>query len=140
MSANPTDKADFIAAVSRLAESVYDFHARFDIPNFNDKTPTDAVFPRLNTRLAFLMEETGEHAKELNQGCLEQAADEMADVAFVAMGTLLELDSLGADACRQVADKNDKKTLKTHMVEASSGKLIKKTRAADMLSEKAQVE
>jgi NTP pyrophosphatase (non-canonical NTP hydrolase) len=122
-------REEFITAVSRLAESVYDFHARFSIPNLNEKTATDDIFPRLCTRLAFLMEETGEHAKELNQGVLDRAVDEMADVAFVAMGTLLEMDSLGAIACREVANKNDKKTLHTHMVEPSSGKLIKRSQA-----------
>ena len=122
-------REEFITAVSRLAESVYDFHARFSIPNLNDKAATDEIFPRLCTRLAFLMEETGEHARELNQGSLGLAADEMADVAFVAMGTLLEMDSLGAIACREVANKNDKKTLQTHMVEPSSSKLIKRSQA-----------
>ena len=89
--------------------------------------PTDDIFPRLCARLAFLMEETGEHARELNQACLDRAADEMADVAFVAMGTLLELNSLGANACHEVANKNDNKTLRTHTVEPSSGKLVRRT-------------
>ncbi|MCY3639025.1 MAG: hypothetical protein OXG80_08015 [Chloroflexi bacterium] len=119
-------REEFVDAVARLAGSVYDFHARFDIPNLNDKTPADDVFPRLCTRLAFLMEEVGEHAAELNRAELDLAADEMADVAFVAMGTLMELNSLGASSCRKVADKNDKKTLQTHMVEPSSGKLVRR--------------
>ena len=122
-------REEFVTAVSRLAESVYDFHTRFEIPNLNIKAHHDDPFPRLCTRLAFLMEETGEHARELNQGVLDRAVDEMADVAFVAMGTLLEMDSLGAIACREVANKNDKKTLQTHMVEPSSGKLIKRSQA-----------
>ena len=124
-------REEFVTAVSRLAESVYDFHTRFAIPNINGKTlpdgMTDDIFPRLCTRLAFLMEETGEHARELNQACIDRAADEMADVAFVAMGTLLELNSLGVIACHEVANKNDKKTLRTHMVEPSSGKLVRRT-------------
>ena len=126
---NAVSREDFVSAVSRLAESVYDFHVRFDIPNLNDKTPADDVFPRLCTRLAFLMEEVGEHAAELNRAELDLAAEEMADVAFVAMGTLMELNSLGASACRKVADKNDKKTLQTHMVEPSSGKLVRRAQA-----------
>ena len=126
---NSVSREDFISAVSRLAESVYDFHSRFDIPIINAKSAENDVFPRLCTRLAFLMEETGEHARELNQGALDRAADEMADVAFVAMGTLLEMDALGASACRDVANKNDKKTLHTHMVEPSSGKLVRRTQA-----------
>ena len=124
---NAVSREDFVSAVSRLAESVYDFHTRFDIPNINEKAPSGVVFSRLCTRLAFLMEETGEHARELNQGALDRAADEMADVAFVAMGTLLEMDALGADACNDVANKNDNKTLHTHMVEPSSGKLVRRT-------------
>ena len=123
---NTVSRQEFVEAVSRLAESVYDFHARFDIPNINDKTPSDDIFPRLCTRLAFLMEEVGEHAAELNRAELDLAAEEMADVAFVAMGTLIELNALGATACRKVADKNDKKTLQTHTVEPSSGKLIRR--------------
>ena len=123
---NTLTREEFVGAAARLAGSVYDFHARFDIPNINDKTPADDVFPRLCTRLAFLMEETGEHARELNQGCLDRAADEMADVAFVALGTLLELDTSGAKACLAIANKNDKKTLQTHMVEPSSGKLVRR--------------
>ena len=126
---NALSREDFVSAVSRLAESVYDFHIRFDIPNISARTVEDDVFPRLCTRLAFLMEEVGEHSKELNQADLDLAADEMADVAFVAMGTLMELNSLGASACHKVADKNDKKTLHTHMVEPSSGKLVRRTQA-----------
>ena len=74
----------------------------------------------------FLVEEVGEHSKELNQGELNLASQELADVAFVALGTLLELDSIGAKACGTVAAKNDGKTHDTHMVEATSGKLVKK--------------
>ena len=122
-------REEFISAVSRLAGSVYDFHARFGIQNLNAKSDLDDPFPRLCTRLAFLMEETGEHARELNQGVLDRAADEMADIAFVAMGTLLEMDSIGANACHDVAIKNDKKTLQTHMVEPSSGKLVRRNSA-----------
>lgn len=126
---NAVSREDFVSAVSRLAESVYDFHTRFDIPNINAKTATDDIFPRLCTRLAFLVEEVGEHSRELNQANLDLAADEMADVAFVAMGTLMELNSLGTSACSNVADKNDKKTLHTHRVEPSSGKLVRRTQA-----------
>ena len=73
------------------------------------------------------MEEVGEHARELNVGALDDAAAEMADVAFVAIGTLLELDALGVSASRQVANKNDKKTPQTHFIEEASGKLVRRT-------------
>ncbi len=123
----PVSRDEFVAAVSRLAESVYDFHQRFDIPNINANTSDDCAVPRLCARLAFLMEEVGEHAHELNIGALDDAAAEMADVAFVAIGTLLELDALGISASRQVANKNDKKTLQTHFIEEASGKLVRRT-------------
>lgn len=129
MPSDNVSRQEFVSAISRLAESVYDFHTRFAIPNINEKSHPDDVFPRLCTRLAFLVEEAGEHARELNQGNLDRAADEMADVAFVAMGTLLELDFTGANACHSVAGKNDKKTLHTHMVEPSSGKLVRRTQS-----------
>lgn len=118
---------EFVGAVSRLAESVYDFHHRFDIPNINANSAEDYAVPRLCARLAFLMEEVGEHARELNVGALDDAAVEMADVAFVAIGTLLELDALGIAASCHVANKNDKKTLQTHFIEETSGKLVRKT-------------
>lgn len=124
---NPIPREEFVAAVSRLAESVYDFHQRFDIPNINANSDPDCAVPRLCARLAFLMEEVGEHARELNIGALDDAAAEMADVAFVAIGTLLELDALGVSASRQVANKNDKKTLRTHFIEKASGKLVRRT-------------
>lgn len=124
--AGDISKDEFIAAICRLAESVYDFHERFNIPNISANVAADRAMPRLSTRLVFLMEEVGEHAMDLNRGTIKAASDEMADVAFVAMGTLLELGTLGASASYEVADKNDKKTLRTHMVEASSGKLVKR--------------
>ena len=123
----PVSRDEFVAAVSRLAESVYDFHQRFDVPNINANSASDCAVPRLCARLAFLMEEVGEHARELNIGALDDAASEMADVAFVAIGTLLELDALGVSASRQVANKNDKKTLQTHFIEKASGKLVRRT-------------
>ena len=126
----PISRDEFTAAVSRLAESVYDFHQRFNIPNINDinaNTSDDCAVPRLCARLAFLIEEVGEHARELNVGALDDAAAEMADVAFVAIGTLLELDALGVSSSRQVANKNDKKTLQTHFIEEASGKLVRRT-------------
>lgn len=127
MPANAISREEFLAAATRLAASVYDFHARFGIPNLNANSPADCAVPRLCARLAFLMEEVGEHSHELNVGALDDAASEMADVAFVALGTLLEMDALGATAAHQVANKNDNKTRRTHFVEASSGKLIKRS-------------
>ncbi len=123
---NYISREEFLSSISCIAESVYDFHERFSIPPLSSNGSSEHALERLRKRLAFLVEEVGEHSKELNQGDLSEASLELADVAFVAIGTLLELDSIGADACVTVASKNNGKTHDTHMMEATSGKLVKK--------------
>lgn len=119
-------RQEFMDSITRMAGSVYDFHDRFGIPPISVNGSSEAAFDRLRTRLAYLVEESGEHSKELNQGNLVDASDELADVAFVAMGTLLELNELGANACQTVAAKNDRKTQETHDFDSGSGKLVKR--------------
>ena len=117
---------DFVSAASRIAGSVYDLHHRFAIPRADTLRAREESLERLRIRLAFLTEELGEHARELNNGNLEQAAAELADTAFVALGSILVLDSLGRDACLAVARKNDEKTSATHALDDSSGKLLRR--------------
>ena len=119
-------REEFVAAVAEMAASVFDFHQRFDVPSIARLPQDPDGLAVLRSRLAFLVEETGEHAKELNRGELGDASTEMADVAFVAMGTLLVLDRLGGEALRSVAAKNNAKTLETHLVDETSGKLVRK--------------
>ncbi len=119
-------RQDFLDSVTRIAGSVYDFQSRFGIPAININGSSDVAFNRLRTRLAYLIEESGEHSKELNQGNLQDASEELADVAFVAMGTLLELSEMGAEACQTVALKNDRKTHETHDFDAGSGKIVRR--------------
>ncbi len=130
----PIARDEFVAALSEMAGSVYDFHQRFDVPRIGRPTagegPSADGLAALRSRLAFLVEETGEHAKELNRGELGDASKEIADVAFVAMGTLLVLDAMGVDACRAVAGKNNAKTAETHAVDATSGKLVRRVSAS----------
>ncbi len=130
----PIARDEFVAALSEMAGSVYDFHQRFDVPRVDrpaaeEGTSADGL-AALRSRLAFLIEETGEHARELNRGELGDASKEIADVAFVAMGTLLVLDEMGVDACRAVAGKNNAKTVETHAVDATSGKLVRRVSAS----------
>ncbi len=117
-----------------MAGSVYDFHQRFEVPRIDrphaEQGPSSDGLAALRSRLAYLVEETGEHAKELNRGELGDASKEIADVAFVAMGTLLVLDEMGVDACRAVAGKNNAKTVETHAVDATSGKLVRRVSAS----------
>lgn len=83
----------------------------------------------LRGRLPLLVEELGEFAQDINKGNLRDASLEMADVTFVAIGTMLALNTTGVQSSHAVAQKNDDKTLDTHMVEASSGKLVRKSQA-----------
>ena len=125
----PIARDDFVAALSEMAGSVYDFHQRFGVPRIGRGPSADGL-AALRSRLAFLIEETGEHAKELNRGELGEASKEIADVAFVAMGTLLVLDDMGVDSCRAVAGKNNAKTAETHAVDTTSGKLVRRVSAS----------
>ncbi len=118
-------REEFLSAVARIAGSVYDFHQRFGVPAADLARPEEAL-AALRSRLAFLMEEVGEHARELNRGNLPEAATELADVAFVALGSVLVLDALGCDACLAVSRKNDGKTSETHAVDRTSGKLVRR--------------
>ena len=117
---------EFISSIARIAGSVYDFHERFGVSGPDGLAPTDDFVAVLRRRLPYLVEETGEHAKELNKGNLHDASLELADVTFVALGSILLMDASGKEACHAVAEKNDAKTHETHMFEKSSGKLVRK--------------
>ena len=115
-----------MASACAPAGSVYDFHQRFGVEQIDLDTDFAGTLAVLRSRLGFLAEELGEHAKGLNTGDARAAAEEMADVAFVALGTLLVLDAAGREACTAVAGKNDRKTGETHALDASSGKLVRR--------------
>ena len=119
-------KHEFLSSIGRLAESVYDFHHRFGVMPVDINDGPDLALEVLRKQFLFLMEEAGEHASDLNKGELDKALLELADVAFVALGGVYLSNARGAEACLQVAVKNDKKTHKTHVVEESSGKIIKR--------------
>ena len=119
-------KHEFLSSVGRLAESVYDFHHRFGSMPVDTNGSPDRALEALRKQFLFLMEEAGEHASDLNKGELDRALLELADVAFVALGGVYLSNAQGADACLRVAIKNDKKTNETHIVEESSGKIIKR--------------
>ena len=123
---NELTRDEFTSYISRLAGSVYDFHERFDVPSAGERTSDEDSLATLRNRLAFLMEEVGEHARGLNRGDLDEATLELADVAFVVMGSFATLGAAGERACLEVARKNDGKTRETHFVEESSGKLVRR--------------
>lgn len=127
MSAIPRD--EFVSSIARLAGSVYDFHERFKESPLVSMPSEEKSLDILRGRLPLLVEELGEFAQDINKGNLRDASLEMADVTFVAIGTMLALNTTGVQSSHAVAQKNDDKTLDTHMVEASSGKLVRKSQA-----------
>ena len=123
-------RSEFTSSVSQMAGAVYDFHERFGLSAVEARTAPEEALAKLRTRLSLLIEEVGEHATELNRGNLNEAMAELADVAFVVLGTLLVLDESGRDASHQVTVKNNGKTAESHALSQSSGKLVRRPRDA----------
>ena len=119
-------KTEFAEYISEIALSVYDFHERFNIPGIDSKNNQELGLNILRDRLMLLNEEVGEQAWEINRSRFEQAVTESADVAFIAIGTLCSLGMLAKNAAMSVKNNNDSKSSKTHHLDVSSGKLIKK--------------
>ena len=132
----PRDRAltreEFVAAMALIAESVYDFHSRFGILMVGAGLSPEKALEELRTRLPYLMEEVGEHARALNNDDLGDALLELADVAFVVAGSVLNMGGLAAASCREVALKNDAKTAATHYLEESSGKVLRRPPSCDL--------
>ena len=117
-------KAEFIDAVTQLAESLYDFHERFGIEG-TEGAGRDVILEVFTSRLPFLIEEIGEHASAINRADDVNATEEMADILYIVLGTLVRLGRRGNYAMTQVAEKNNQKTTSTHRIEPLSGKLIR---------------
>ena len=57
-------KEKYVDAISELAESVFNFHDKFEVPELDrihDSNNKELVLETLRRRLSFLMEEVGEH-------------------------------------------------------------------------------
>ena len=72
------------------------------------------------------MEEVDEHANAINKGHpVDEVLKEMADIAYVALGTLELAGEDGVDAMLQVVDKNNSKTTATHKLNPKTGKILR---------------
>ena len=122
---NTPKKTEFLDAVQKLAESVYDFHHRWNLIN-KSKSPFESILERKN----LLQEEID----ELNQECLKLTSErspkllseEAADVLYVAIGHLFVLNKTGILAAKTVSKKNNNKTTKTHYLDATTNKVTRK--------------
>ena len=117
-------KKDFMNALNAIAESVYDFHDRWNLIN-SSKPPHEAI----KEREELLLEEVRELAQEYNKNQKEISVKllsrEAADVLYVSVGSILALDKSGIAAMHQVAEKNNKKTFKTHYYNVKENKVKK---------------
>ena len=122
-------KERYMDAVSELAESVFNFHDKFEVPELDrihDSNNKELVLETLRRRLSFLMEEVGEHSRALNRIELPNAVEEIVDVAYVALGTILVLGEQGDNSCHDVSSKNNSKNADDYVVNPISGKLVRK--------------
>ncbi|MEC7871160.1 MAG: hypothetical protein VX868_03740 [Chloroflexota bacterium] len=122
---NTPKKTEFLDAVQKLAESVYDFHHRWNLIK-KSKSPFESIIERKN----LLQEEID----ELNQECLKLTSErspkllseEAADVLYVAIGHLFVLNNTGILAANAVSEKNNNKTTKTHYLDSTTNKVTRK--------------
>ena len=122
---NTPKKTEFLDAVQKLAESVYDFHHRWNLIK-KSKSPFESIIERKN----LLQEEID----ELNQECLKLTSErspkllseEAADVLYVAIGHLFVLNNTGSLAANAVSEKNNNKTTKTHYLDSTTNKVTRK--------------
>lgn len=109
----------FTDAAAQMADSVEGFHRHFGIEAGQDGID-------YHSRLTLLMEEVGEHANAINKGhTVDQVLQEMADTAYVALGTLELAGENGIQAMLQVAEKNNSKSNATYELHPETGKVIR---------------
>lgn len=119
----------FVYNVETFAQSIVDFHKRFDV----------ASIPQLiGERFEMLHEEYKEYKHEVeaafygadNEDYYKELL-EVADIAYVALGTLQLAGRLGRKAVFETAMKNNAKTWDTHYRDSETGKITKKTNQED---------
>ena len=121
---DPMKRENFVTTVTKLAESVYDFHKRWDLLN-----TTKSYYLSIQEREELLMEEIRELSFEYNKNDKDKSeillCQEAADVLYVALGNMVGLNKEGLNAMNQVSDKNNNKTIKTHFFDKNIKKVKK---------------
>lgn len=117
-------KKDFVDAINAIAESVYDFHERWNLL-INSKLPHDAIKEREGLLLEEVRELAQEYNKNQNEKSVKLLSREAADVLYVSVGSILALGKNGINAMHQVAEKNNNKTTKTHYFNKEEKKVKK---------------
>ena len=115
-------REEFVQAVSRMADEVWDFHERWGLPPFDGaaRSPQESIA----RRQPILDEEIAELSDAVASGAATEIADEAADVLFVALGHVQSLLDAGVAGMRRVTAKNARKTEVTHRIRSDTGKLL----------------
>ncbi len=124
LSPNAVSRDEFVRAVTRMANEVWDFHDRWGFGSgmFAASDPSEVI----SERTAILEEETDELAEAVAASFQQGVADEAADVLFVAMGHVEALGFTGIESVDRVTAKNSAKTESTHAIRSDTGKLLPK--------------
>ena len=127
-----TSREDFVKNVTTMALSVYDFHERFDVEQISpddDNEASEEIHSAMIQaglfRLNLMMEELGEVASAVNRSEVINMLEEMADVLYVAMGSMLRFGDSGREAVTAVVNKNDLKGYDSYREDPRTGKLVK---------------
>lgn len=118
-------KSEFLRAVEEMAESVYDFHDRFNIKSLDSLDGEQEILDTFYSRVLLQGEEFGELCRAINKGWPDETFLEAADVLYVALGSILTGSEDAIKACDETVEKNGKKTPDNSMF-SKTGKIIKK--------------
>ena len=110
-----TTAASFQASAVAFVQSIQSLHERFGVEGVN-----------WSERLAMLQEEVEEFKVEVVAGNYALTIEELADVAFVALGGLALVGWYGEDVLQIVAAKNNAKTHETHYWNEATGKITRR--------------
>ena len=102
-------KENFMDIIISLAESVYDFHERFDMKEVDLENKSD-VHEEMHRKIGLQIEELGEFSRALNKGDYDNMCEEIIDNLYVALGTALILGHTGSLYISDVIYKNNRKT------------------------------
>lgn len=70
-----------------MYDDVVEFHAKFGLPIPSDGPPRNLTPEEFEFRFKFLQEELAEYAAAVRDSNLVKAADALADIVYVALGT-----------------------------------------------------
>ena len=103
------EKKQFVDLMKNVAESVWDFHERFDVEDIDFLSNKNNIKSLVYSRFGLQTEEMGEMARALAKGDFDNLREEIVDNLYVAMGTALVIRNSLINPLFDVLDKNDAK-------------------------------